>query len=172
MTTSVRIKLTSDNGSNESLILETLKKSGTVKHLTIVSNNFDLRSDFTTAMSAASGAQLQSISFNSLKIGNWSTVLMESTTHNRKLEIHMHMCEISESAASALRYALQTNRIKLLDLGSCSLSTEGIREISSGLRNTENLVTLYLSDLHGHLSREKVTHRFILTTHRFKFLPC
>jgi hypothetical protein len=152
MTTSVRIKLTSDNGSNESLILETLKKSGTVKHLTIVSNNFDLRSDFTTAMSAASGAQLQSISFNSLKIGNWSTVLIESTTQNRKLEIHMHMCEISESAASALRCALQTNIIKQLHVNRCSFPTELIQEISSGLRNTESLVTLSLACLRGPFS--------------------
>ena len=156
MATSVQIELTDDNGSNESLIFETLKNSGIVKCLSFHSNSFGLRPDFTTAcsMSAAFSLlpHLRSIVFDTLNIGDWSTDLMESTTQNHKLELHVRNCEISESAASALRYALQTNRIKLLDLGSCSFSTEGIQEISSGLRNTENLVTLYLSDLHSHLS--------------------
>ena len=158
MTTSVDITLTSDNGSNESLIFETLKKSGAVKHLSFHSNLFHhWRHEFTTScsMSVASSLppHLQSIEFCKLKIGDWSAVLVESTTQNRKLEIHVQNCDITNIAASALRYALQTNRIKQLHVRSCSFSTEeGIQEISSGLRNTESLVTLYLSGLRGPLS--------------------
>jgi hypothetical protein len=43
MTTSVDIKLTSDNGSNESLIFETLKKSGAVKCLSFHSSIYGHR---------------------------------------------------------------------------------------------------------------------------------
>ena len=65
---------------------------------------------------------------------------MESTTQNSKLKMYVCSCEILESAESALRYALQTNRIKLLRLDYCSFSTEGMQELTSGLRNTESLL--------------------------------
>ena len=156
MTTSVLIELTSDkNRSNESIIFETLKNSGSVKCLTFCSNTFPLP-DFTATCSmwAVSSLlpHLQSIIFDELKISDWSTVLIEATTQNRKLEMHAVSCKISESAAPALRCALQTNRIKMFHLSDCSFSTEVIQEISAGLQNTESLVTLSFARLSGPLS--------------------
>ena len=162
MATSVSIPLTPDDDrSNESLIFETLRNSGAVKCLSFSAQPLlpdsalrpyiTTRPNFTGAcsMSVASSLlpHLQELCFDSLKISNWGKVLMEATRQNRKLEMHLNECEISESAASALRYALQTNRIKQLHLVDCSCSTEVIQEISSGLRNTKSLVTLYLRGL-------------------------
>jgi len=58
MATSVQIELTSDNGSNEPLIFETLKKSGAIKSLSINSEAYALRRDLTAAcsMSAVRGS--------------------------------------------------------------------------------------------------------------------